>query len=244
MCEKNKVCDKNKMCINITAEDYFNELKLMEQQYGQEEDLYPWIYMLLQMAKTNNEISIRDVHRCRRNRSQLFFGLAGSPDFAILNKKDEFNGVQKEDLLNSLDKLYGCVEIKTTDESLLDVTDLIDELIEKKRKLNKNNIHRYQIVGHLLWYGKVLYTNGLEWQLIEWNNRIEKLEQLKNALAEYLEKNKKIYWPEINAIQTILSDCRALKQLDVSPVFNIKEKKESQEYIMWDKLRDWLIKVI
>ena len=35
------------MNIEFTVEDYFKELQLMEAQYGQEEELYPWIYMML-----------------------------------------------------------------------------------------------------------------------------------------------------------------------------------------------------
>ena len=59
------------MKIEFTVEEYFEQLKLMEKQYGQEEDLYPWIYMLLQMAECEKQklkpneykqVSIRDVH--------------------------------------------------------------------------------------------------------------------------------------------------------------------------------------
>lgn len=39
------------MKIEFGVQEYFNELKLMDAQYGQEEELYPWIYMLLQMAE-------------------------------------------------------------------------------------------------------------------------------------------------------------------------------------------------
>ena len=39
------------MKIEFGVQEYFNELKLMDVQYGQEEELYPWIYMLLQMAE-------------------------------------------------------------------------------------------------------------------------------------------------------------------------------------------------
>lgn len=39
------------MKIEFTVEDYFNELQSMEKYYGQEEELYPWIYMLLQMVE-------------------------------------------------------------------------------------------------------------------------------------------------------------------------------------------------
>ena len=60
------------MKIEFGVQEYFNELKLMDaQQYGQEEELYPWVYMLLQMAESRKKeilkecyqgVSIRDVH--------------------------------------------------------------------------------------------------------------------------------------------------------------------------------------
>lgn len=33
------------MIIDFTVAEYFEQLQLMEEQYGQEEDLYPWIYV-------------------------------------------------------------------------------------------------------------------------------------------------------------------------------------------------------
>ena len=66
------------MNIEFTVEDYFKELQLMESQYGQEEDLYPLIYMLLQMAECRkkhileeqyNPLSIRDVHDAQSSSS-------------------------------------------------------------------------------------------------------------------------------------------------------------------------------
>lgn len=57
------------MKIEFGVQEYFNELKLMDVQYGQEEELYPWIYMLLQMAECRKKeilkewyegVSIRD----------------------------------------------------------------------------------------------------------------------------------------------------------------------------------------
>ena len=39
------------MNIEFTVEDYFKELRVMENYYGQEEELYPWMYMLLQMIE-------------------------------------------------------------------------------------------------------------------------------------------------------------------------------------------------
>ena len=47
------------MNIEFTVEDYFKELQLMEAQYGQEEELYPWIYRWLSQKKFNPE---RNMH--------------------------------------------------------------------------------------------------------------------------------------------------------------------------------------
>ena len=51
------------MNIKFTVEDYFKELQLMESQYGQEEELYPWVYMLLQMI----EIRKKEINFYRRH---------------------------------------------------------------------------------------------------------------------------------------------------------------------------------
>jgi hypothetical protein len=50
------------MNIEFTVEDYFKELQLMEAQYGQEEELYPWIYMLLQMVESKKFNPERNMH--------------------------------------------------------------------------------------------------------------------------------------------------------------------------------------
>ena len=100
------------MKIEFGVQEYFNELKLMDAQYGQEEELYPWIYMLLQMAECRKKeilkegyqgVSIRDVHKARYHCSdkvvtKYLFGKKGVPDIVIIN-------VDKTNFL-------GCIEIK------------------------------------------------------------------------------------------------------------------------------------
>ena len=49
------------MNIEFTVEDYFKELQLMESQYGQEEELYPWVYMLLQMIESRKKEILKEV---------------------------------------------------------------------------------------------------------------------------------------------------------------------------------------
>ena len=102
------------MNIEFTVEDYFKELQLMEAQYGQEEELYPWIYMLLQMVESKKvqpgkkyaPISIRDVHKAEYANDEPLKKLLslkqGPPDIAILNISSS-----QEPLC-----FLGCVEIK------------------------------------------------------------------------------------------------------------------------------------
>ena len=72
------------MNIKFTVEDYFKELQLMESQYGQEEELYPWVYMLLQMIESRkkeilkedyNKLSLRLVGKTtlRWNKKRIWY---------------------------------------------------------------------------------------------------------------------------------------------------------------------------
>ena len=103
------------MKIEISVQEYFNELKLMEKHYGQEEDLYPWIYMLLQMAECKKEeilkdwygeVSIRDVHNDSR--------ADGDKENTTIREKIVLNGAVPDFLVVDMKskKFFGCVEIK------------------------------------------------------------------------------------------------------------------------------------
>ena len=130
------------MEINITALDYFRELELMENQYGQEEDLYPWIYMLLQMAeykKSKGEnyhsISIRDVHNWKKKGApkdmiesckktilnKISSNLGGPPEFLIL---DTNKNSKQPDFLGAIEmKIFkdsGTLELKQGQYNIID----------------------------------------------------------------------------------------------------------------------------
>ena len=101
------------MKIEFGVQEYFNELRLMDAQFGQEEELYPWIYMLLQMAECRKKeilkewyqgVSIRDVHNGEKRKDNDLIKLLrqkkGFPDHVILERKyGEY-------------KILGCSEIK------------------------------------------------------------------------------------------------------------------------------------
>ncbi len=176
------------MEIKFSVKEYFDELKLMQEQYGREEDVYPWVYMLLQMAEawkeTNKEneeyekykdykkLSIRDVHNLKKPRSKehdiemtLRKGV-GAPDFAIIDKGE----------------IIGCVEIKVgsfSQELKQDGTIEFKKRYKKQHMVGRKekiNVEEWtytivselkiekpnQLLGHLEKYGKVIYTNGKE----------------------------------------------------------------------------------
>lgn len=116
------------MTIDFTVEEYFEQLKLMEDQYGQEEDLYPWIYMLLQSSNVESDpqLSIRDVHKHgfyttkesintedeeEQNtkweiRYQLSRGV-GHPEFVVFGQNNKIVGVVEVKKLDINKKLIG-----------------------------------------------------------------------------------------------------------------------------------------
>ena len=245
------------MNIHISVKEYFNELRLMKKQFGQEEDLYPWIYMLLQMAECKKRkalgenyqpVSMRFVASASKadsvqGRKQIS-AYGTFPDIAIFSK--DFNA--SEQIKANKDKILGCVEAKKISDKLISINgdfnlciEKVEEILELRpspganyryyRKVEKNktsnqewvlsntgnvkkpvtvneisnptisilqgprhlmyiwnkenNINKQcfpiseensvfvELISELLWYGKVIYTNGLHWKLLTLS-RIEK----------------------------------------------------------------------
>lgn len=111
------------MNIEFTVEEYFNELQLMESQYGQEEELYPWIYMLLQMVecrkknildKRYNPLSIRDIHKAQSvSKPNDKSDESDKKLYAIKKALTEKDGVPDLAILDVQGKNFlGCIEIK------------------------------------------------------------------------------------------------------------------------------------
>lgn len=113
---------KNKS-VGISLEEYKCELELMKKQYGQEEELYPWIYMILREAGITKKYSVRSVAGARSakdvNGRELFMGYAAFPDIAIVDKS--FMSGEEYNYEVEIDKLLCCVEAKELSESLLNV---------------------------------------------------------------------------------------------------------------------------
>lgn len=177
----------------MTLEQYMRELWLMDKQYGQEEELYPLINMLLRDGANTEKLSIRDVNKGQRIKTEnknveqrkYIDGFGSFPDLAIFDESFP----EKENIDSNLQKIYGCVEAKCISQELIECLDLNTiEIICKENKKNNENeeiswINYYvkknktllnesggkakdagELLGELLWYGKVLYTNGVIWK--------------------------------------------------------------------------------
>lgn len=156
----------NKRGREMDLSKYMKEISLMKKQNMTEYDMYSVIGSLIREGKNVEFLSIRDVNRRRKSkRGQVFYGLSGTPDFAILNW--EFDNNDNEDMkVDNIDKIYGCVEIKEADHNLLSVKDIIEKINPKDGI--ELGVEEGQILGEVLWYRKLLYTNGIRWMYYEW----------------------------------------------------------------------------
>ena len=126
-------------------EEYISEIELIEKQNNDEYDLYTVVANVLKERKPFKTISLRCVGHRRRTqeaKEKVLWALRGFSDFVILDK--QYKPVEK-----SIDKsmIYGTVEAKAVGLPILE-----------------SNVDRLQLVGHLLWFDRVIYTNGFEWR--------------------------------------------------------------------------------
>ncbi|RGO54819.1 hypothetical protein [Dorea formicigenerans] len=219
----------------MTLEQYMREIWLMNKQYGQEEELYPLINMLLRDGANTEKLSIRDVHNakrfCENNLRKYINGFGGYPDLAIWN--EQFG--EKEDEKVILNRIYGCVEVKCNIKNPKQVEGEVKvkiELEQPEQKKNseqdevkivaenkseqpkqenyfikRNNTKIYlhyadtgnatvegQFLGELLWYGKVLYTDGLTWKYYKLSEPF--LKENSDIRNKWLDEEKKNELPK------------------------------------------------
>ncbi len=159
---------------------YIDEIDLIENQNNTERDLYYLVKQTLEPYCCG--LSLRIVAERRKSRlGQIFYGISSVPDIAILDR--DFNN-EKNKVINkeNRDKLKGCIEVKNLGEKLY----TLDEL---KEKINNKNVGTAagQLIGEILWYKKLLYTNGKEWRLFTFNNS----GKYDNEIIGIVEKRKK-----------------------------------------------------
>lgn len=203
----------------MTLEQYMRELWLMDKQYGQEEELYPLINMLLRDGANTEKLSIRDVHNGQnikkenKNVEQRKYinGFGSFPDIAIFDESfpdlsDE--NPQEENIVSNLQKIYGCVEAKCNKKNpeQIEVKIVAENKSEQPKQENyfieRNNTKTYlhdakgiatvegQLLGELLWYGKVLYTNGVIWKYYKLFEGTETINNIRKDYISLINKNK------------------------------------------------------
>ena len=204
------------MKITMEAQDYFNELKLMQQQYGQEEDLYPWIYMLLQMTKKEDDVSFKQVAGAspvaKVKGRELIRGYVAFPDIAVFDSKFEskhINNLMAENsvynLESNISRLLGCVEVKPLGTNLLSelggnikFTNHRNVVINNKKTLllcdpDFKATDIGELFGELLWYGKVLYTNGLVWKFL----KVTECKNTDERVHNIIDLRKRLYYKHV-----------------------------------------------
>ncbi len=107
----------------MTLEEYMRELILMDKQYGQEEELYPLINMLLRENDNVKHLSVRDVHNHAGSgvTHEMIYGYSSFPDLVILDEKCDLNSMvslEKKAIEEQAEIMYGCVEVKNYKEDL------------------------------------------------------------------------------------------------------------------------------
>ena len=270
----------------MTLEEYMRELVLMSRQYGQEEELYPLINMLLRENDNVRHLSVRDVHQSQSSgiRHDMLYGYASFPDMAILDERYQCSieeSISKEKAEKRLDLIYGCIEAKNYLNSIytfqeghqhfnlkfqyrirgkknkkwIEIGELEDEIkkdFNNKCQVPNKKIERSidaflnntevkhqdlkQLFYELIWYGKVIYTNGKTWMYLELKNPSRK------DIIDIFSKN-------INESMKICISISSIKIGDLTSIYETVEEKMKTEqristsvvgqYITYEDRQEW-----
>lgn len=163
----------------LSKEDYTEEIGLIKKQNYVEVELYPLVADIIKPT-LKDSLSKRYVFgRQRRGLGQIYYGLSNFPDIVILDKTYE-NKSRKSIKIEEWKELRGCVEVKNLNYSLI---------TEEKIKSTISNSFEH-ITGEmgqlidLLWYKKVIYTNGIEWRFLSLDDK----EEIDNTIVEVVNK--------------------------------------------------------
>ncbi|TMR56696.1 hypothetical protein E3V07_09250 [Streptococcus pseudopneumoniae] len=164
----------------LSKEDYTEEIGLIKKQNYVEVELYPLVADIIKPT-LKDSLSKRYVFgRQRRGLGQIYYGLSNFPDIVILDKTYE-NKSRKSIKIEEWKELRGCVEVKNLNYSLI---------TEEKIKSTISNSFEHitgemgQLIGDLLWYKKVIYTNRIEWRFLSLDDK----EEIDNTIVEVVNK--------------------------------------------------------
>ncbi|WP_083977907.1 hypothetical protein [Streptococcus pneumoniae] len=164
----------------LSKEEYIEEIGLIDKQNYVEVELYPLVADIIKPT-LRESLSKRYVFgRRKSNMGQIYYGLSNFPDIVILDKNYQ-NKARKSIEIEEWKKLRGCVEIKNLNNSLI-----TEEKIKSTISNSLEHITREmgQLIGDLLWYKKVIYTNGIEWRFLSLDDK----EEIDNTIVEVVNK--------------------------------------------------------
>lgn len=164
----------------LSKEDYIEEIGLIENQNYVEVELYPLVADIIKPT-LKDSLSKRYVFRRQRSAlGQIYYGLSNFPDIVILDKTYE-NKSRKSIKIEEWKKLRGCVEVKNFNHPLI-----IEEEIKSTISNSFEHITKEmgQLIGDLLWYKKVIYTNGIQWRFLSLDDK----EEIDNKIVEVFNK--------------------------------------------------------
>ena len=153
--------------------EYQNEIELVQAQNRVECDLYSIIAQIIRENVQGKNISLRDVSERRETEfSKPFRGDSGFPDFVIRTREKSNNA-----------RNLGAVEAKYVTKDL--------------------NLKKYldQLDGHIRFYERVIYTNGLEWRFYNKNNPDK---NWKVILGEII--NNTFEWKDLKQWEKLLTE--------------------------------------
>lgn len=133
---------------------YKREIQLILKQNNVEHELYSLIAEIFRSKNSFSDKSLRDVSHNRRTKNgkeKFFWGIKGFPDFVVLDTQYPHKRGSKSQV-----GPLGAIEVKYVNYPLF-------AKIEDRR----------QLIGHILWFGKVIYTNGIDWYFYECNWKID-----------------------------------------------------------------------
>lgn len=153
--------EHQKMSLSRNFDEYKEELELIYAQNRVECDLYPIISQMIRESKNGKKISVREVSTRRESDLSMIFKRNDAfTDFVIMTRelKDKYDD----------DDVYGCIEAKK----------MIDDL-------EKQDYFKKLLNDHIKSFGKVIYTNCLEWRYFDFSKEGENKECWSISLGTY-----------------------------------------------------------
>lgn len=228
----------------MDLEMYKTELIRTRNQNDCERDLYYTVGEILRYSDPMEDLSLRDVSGRRHSKiGEVFYGLSAFPDLVILDSEFK-NQDNAQGNIENADKIYGAVEVKALGSKLYDVEKFFESVQKGEIHPDMKNLDdQMRLLGECIWNKKLIYTNGIQWQIIEcsykndeWKNICEVVKERISRLFSKNNKSQEDWQKKIN-FENILIE---VSQVDMGVT---KVKLENMNESQWDVLTKALNKI-